>query len=75
MQVYQNGVSIGDDFGVNPGHAGNPQVISSASKKIAFSLADVNEQGEENGEVKIDDLMMFDSALTQTQINLLKDIS
>ncbi len=59
---------------MTPGHTGSPQVISSASKKIAFSQIDVNEPGQDMGEVKIDDLMMFDSALTQAQINTLKDM-
>ena len=74
MQIYQNGAFLGEDAGVNPGHAGSPQVISSVTKKIAFSLIDVNEPGQGMGQVKIDDLMIFDSALTLAQITLLKDM-
>ena len=66
--MYQNGALLGQDGGVAPSHS----VITSVSKKIAFSLIDINEPGDGTGRVKIDDLMMFDSALSFLQITLLK---
>ena len=41
---------------------------------MAFSLSDVNKPGQGMAQVKIDDIIIFDSVLTQTQINLLKEM-